>query len=164
MDGGRQLCSEGSSTMTKPTQVRKAQQAALTPPTTTSSRRDELFASVKDLASLSATFLYLAEAGNDRLTINQTAFFLLVVAADARGHALTLREIMEATDGVIGKSVQNTYKVLLEAEGRHPKTASSLGWLTRETDPDDERRKYLKLTRKGRAVAKGALLASGRGA
>lgn len=152
--------------MTKTTQARKAAQSGppTNPTTPKSEKRDELFASVKDLASLSAAFLYLAEAGNDRLTINQTAFFLLVAAADARGHALTLKEIMDATEGVIGRSVQNTYKVLLEADGRHPKTMTALGWLTREPDPDDERRKYLRLTKKGRAVAKGALLALGRSA
>lgn len=127
-------------------------------------KHDELYASVKDLASFSAAMLYLAEAGNDRLTINQTAFFLIAAAADARGRALTLTELMESTDGVLGRSVANTYKVLLEAEGRRPKTASSLGWLYREPDRDDERKKYLRLTKKGRSVAKAALLALGRSA
>ena len=121
--------------------------------------QDELYASVKDLASFSDAPLYLADAGNDRLTINQAAFFLLVSAAEARGTPRTLKEIMDAAEGVIGRSVQNTYKVLLEAKGRHPKTMTALGWLTRETDPDDERRKYLRLTPKGRRVAKAALRA-----
>lgn len=119
-----------------------------------------LFASVKPLASLSAALLYLAEAGHDRLTINQAAFFLLVAAADARGRPTTLTEVLEGTDGILGKSIVNSYKVLLEPHGAHPKDFA-LGWLSREPDPDDERRKYLRLTEKGKSVAKAAMLALG---
>lgn len=132
------------------------------PPLTEKKKNKELFASVKPLASLSAALLYLAEAGHDRLTINQAAFFLLVAAADARGRPLTLMELLESTEGVIGRSIQNSYKVLLDPHGREPKSFA-LGWLTREPDPDDERRKYLRLTEKGKSVARGALLALGHG-
>lgn len=125
-------------------------------------RRGALYASVGPLASLSAAFLFLAQEGHDRLTINQAAFFLLVAAADARGRPLTLTEIMEAHDLELGKSIQNSYKVFLEPHGRSPKDFA-LGWLTREPDPDDERRKFLRLTPKGEEVAKAVLLASGRG-
>jgi len=121
-----------------------------------------LFASVGQLASLSGAFLFLAQEGHDRLTINQAAFFLLVAAADARGRPLTLTEIVEANDLALGKSIQNSYKVFLEPHGRSPKDFA-LGWLTREPDPDDERRKYLRLTDKGREIARAVLLASGRG-
>lgn len=123
-------------------------------------KKSGLSASVKPLASLSAAFLYLAEAGHDRLTINQAAFFLLVAAADARGAPLTLTEVLEGTDGVLGKSIVNSYKALLEPHGRSPKDFA-LGWLTREPDLDDERRKYLRLTEKGREVAKAALMSLG---
>lgn len=124
------------------------------------SKRNALFASVKPLASLSAALLYMAEAGHDRLTINQTAFFLLAAAAHARGAPLTLTEILDLTDGVIGKSIVNSYKVLLEPHGASPKDFA-LGWLKRVPDPDDERRKYLHLTEKGQAVAQAVLLALG---
>jgi hypothetical protein len=130
---------------------------------TPSKRKSELFASVKPLASLSAVLLYLAEAGHDRLTINQAAFFLLVAAADARGRPLTLTEIMEKTDGILGRSIVNSYKTLLEPHGRQAKDFA-LGWLTREPDPDDERQKFLRLTEKGKSVAKAALMALGEGA
>lgn len=125
-------------------------------------RRSELYASVGPLAGLSGALLFLALEGHDRLTINQAAFFFLVAAADARGRPLTLTEIMEDNDLALGKSIQNSYKVLLEPHGRNPKDFA-LGWLTREPDPDDERRKFLRLTDKGREIAKAALLASGRG-
>lgn len=124
--------------------------------------RNALYASVGPLASLSGGLLYLALEGHDRLTINQAAFFFLVAAADARGRPLTLTDIMEANDLALGKSIQNSYKVFLEPHGRNPKDFA-LGWLTREPDPDDERRKFLRLTEKGKEVAKAALLAAGRG-
>lgn len=119
-----------------------------------------LYEYVKPLAGLSAGMLYLAEAGHDRLTINQAAFFLLVAAADARGAPLTLQEILDTTDGIIGRSIQNSYKVLLEPYGWKPKDYA-LGWITREADPRDERRKYLRLTQKGREVAEALMLATG---
>ncbi|AKM09363.1 hypothetical protein [Croceicoccus naphthovorans] len=122
-------------------------------------KTDALFKSVGELANLSAFLLYLAEAGNDRLTINQAAFFLIAAAADARGVPLTMGEIMERGEGVLTQSLKTTYKVLLEPKKGSP---SAVNWLTREPDPDDERRKYLKLTPQGRKVASAALLAAGR--
>lgn len=126
----------------------------------TTPKSAKLSAFVKPLASLSATMLYLAEAGNDRLTINQAAFFLIAAAADARGRPMTMTEIMEGADGIINPSVANTYKVLLEPNRKDYK-AIGLGWLRREVDEDDERRKYLRLTEKGQSVVKAALLALG---
>jgi hypothetical protein len=120
--------------------------------------RGYLYQHATALGSLSATLLHFAKVGNDRLTINQVTFFLLAARADARGQALTLNELMEATEGVIGQSVKNTYKALLEPKGRNPKTTTALGWLTRETDPNDERRKYLRLTPLGREIAEAAVL------
>lgn len=114
---------------------------------------------VRPLAASSALMLYLAEAGNDRLTINQAAFFLIAAAADARGAPMTLTEIMDGADGILNPSLQNTYKVLLEPRKGYKKIG--LGWLDREVDEDDERRRYLRVTDKGWAVVKAALLALG---
>lgn len=127
------------------------------PKTTTSSA--SLSTHVGELASASAFMLFLAEAGGDRLTISQAAFFMLAAAGDARGRPLTMTDLMEDAKGIIGPSVANTYKVLLEPTKTHP---IGLSWLKREPDPDDERRKYLRLTDKGRSVARAALLALGR--
>jgi hypothetical protein len=114
-----------------------------------------------DLTSVSATLLHLAEVGNVRLTIKQAAFFLIVASADARGRPATLKDAMEASEGVLGRSVTNTYKVPLEAEGRNPKIGSSLGWLARETNP----RANVASTSgcRDRPVANAALQALGRG-
>lgn len=126
----------------------------------TETRSPRLSAFVRPLSAFSASMLYLAKAGNDRLTINQAAFFLLAAAADARGVPMTLTEIMEGASDILNKSVANTYKVLLEP-GNKDYRGIALGWLRREADPDDERKKYLRLTRKGADVARAALLALG---
>lgn len=128
--------------------------------TETSSKPEGLYALVKPLASLSASMLYLAEAGNDRLNINQAAFFLIAAAADVRGAPLTLSDIMQNTEGVLNRSLYNTYRVLLEGSGKEYKKIG-LGWLRKEPDPDDERRSYLRLTRTGLSVARAALLSLG---
>lgn len=127
--------------------------------TPTATKPDALFKSVSKLAGLSAFLLYLAEEGNDRLTINQAAFFLIVAAADARGVPQTMGEIMENGEGVLNQSLKTTYKVLLAPTPAYK--GIGLGWITREPDPDDERRKYLRLTPKGKAVVDAALLATG---
>lgn len=124
-------------------------------------KNNALFKSVNELAGLSAFLLYLADAGNDRLTINQAAFFLIAAASDARGVPLTMGEIMERGEGVLTQSLKTTYKVLLEPTPHYKNIG--LGWLTREPDPDDERRKYLRLTPLGYDVAQAAILASGLG-
>jgi len=104
--------------------------------------------------------LYIAGKGNDRLTINQLAFFLVAAVADARGRALTISQIMEAGDGIINRSVANTYKVLLGPKERDDKSIG-LGWLYREPDPLDERRKFLRLTEKGWTIVRTVLLTLG---
>lgn len=122
-------------------------------------KSDGLYKSVGKLAGLSAFLLYLAEEGNDRLTINQAAFFTIAAAADLRGAPMTLTEIMERGDGIVTKSLKTTYKVLLDPSPSYK--SIGLGWLSREPDPADERKKYLRLTKKGRNVVKAMMLASG---
>lgn len=126
--------------------------------TPTATKPDALFKSVSKLAGLSAFLLYLAEEGNDRLTINQGAFFIIAGAADLRGGPMTLAEIMERGDGILTQSLKNSYRVLLEPSKHY---TAGLGWLTREPDPEDERKKYLRLTPKGRNVTRAMLLAAG---
>ncbi|WP_145960509.1 helix-turn-helix domain-containing protein [Novosphingobium meiothermophilum] len=115
---------------------------------------------VKPLSALSASLLYLAEEGNDRLTINQAAFFLIAAAADARGRPLTPSEIVEGAGGVLNASLANTYKVLLPPSHKEYR-GIALGWLQQEVDEDDQRRKLLRLTPKGVAVMRAALVALG---
>lgn len=109
------------------------------------------------LAGSSAFLMYLAEAGNARLSMSQAAFFFLAATGAARGVPLTLSQILEGTGSeALGRSVKNTYKVFLEPTPRNP---NGLGWLTREVNPDDEREKMFSLTEKGEEVVRAALLA-----
>ncbi|SKB50127.1 hypothetical protein SAMN06295937_1007102 [Sphingopyxis flava] len=124
-------------------------------------KQNGLYEYVKPLASLSAGMLYLAQAGHEKLTINQAVFFLLVAAADARGSPLTLQEILENSDGALSPGIKNSYKALLEVNTRTSNERYALGWITREVDPNDERQKYLRLTKKGREVAMAVMLATG---
>jgi hypothetical protein len=112
---------------------------------------------VGELAGSSAFLMYLAEAGNARLSMSQAAFFFLAATGAVRGTPLTLFQIMEgAGSEALARSVKNTYKVFLEPTSRNP---NGLGWLTRELNPDDEREKLFTLTPKGEEVVRAALLA-----
>ena len=117
-------------------------------------KSDGLFKSLDRLSGLSAFLLYLAEEGNDRLTINQATFLFMAATADLRGAPLTLSEIMALGQGTLTQSLKTTYKVLLEPT---PSYRAGLGWIMREPDPNDERKKYLRLTKKGRHVIKEVL-------
>lgn len=96
----------------------------------------------------------VVEDSQPRTSARQILAFLAVVQADARGTSIMLSDIrdIEGRDGkpIIGQSIQQTFAMLLEPSDREP---NGLGWVTQEVDEDDRRRKYLKLTDKGRAVA-----------
>ncbi|MCR5870650.1 MULTISPECIES: hypothetical protein [unclassified Sphingomonas] len=119
--------------------------------------RSSLNRHVGELAGSSAFLMYLADAGNARLSLSQAAFFFLAATGAIRGVPLTLFQIMEgAGSDALARSVKNTYKVFLEPSPRNP---NGLGWLTREINPDDEREKLFTLTPKGEEVVRAALLA-----
>jgi hypothetical protein len=110
---------------------------------------------VADLRSFSTALTYLAEQAPERTTSAQMAFFILAGIADAAGKPATFTEIKEEIGPAINKSLHTTYKVSLDREQRRSDTDAvrqGLGWLTREEDPIDNRRKYLRLTSKGRDV------------
>lgn len=87
------------------------------------------------------------------MTLPQAAFFLEAALADLRGCPTTFSELREALGPIIGKSLHTTYKVFLdEGRNRNGKREPGVGWLTRETDPKDNRRHYLRLTDAGREV------------
>lgn len=107
---------------------------------------------VRPLKDFSAGLLTLATLAPDRLTAAQLTFFMLAGIADIYGHPTTFTEIRETTGERIGKSLHTTYKVFLDDKNRDPRRQLALGWLLRETDPSDNRRKYLRLTKEGRKV------------
>ena len=107
------------------------------------------------LRDFSAALIELAEQAPERTTAAQMAFFVLAGMADAAGKPATFTEIKDAVGEAINRSLHTTYKVFLDREQRRSDTAAvrqGLGWLTREEDRADNRRKYLRLTPKGRAV------------
>ena len=107
------------------------------------------------LRDFSAALIELAEQAPERTTAAQMAFFVLAGMADAAGKPATFTEIRDAVGDTINRSLHTTYKVFLDREQRRSDTAAvrqGLGWLTREEDRADNRRKYLRLTPKGRAV------------
>ena len=95
----------------------------------------------------------LAQRAPDRLTISQLSFFLSAAIADRSGRPATFVEIREELGGTVSKSLHTTYKVFLDGSRRSEREKrTGLNWLETETDPNDNRRKFLRLTRKGSRV------------
>jgi hypothetical protein len=109
----------------------------------------------RELRIFAEAMTYLAEQAPERTTAAQMAFFVFAAIGDALGKPRTSTEIKDELGPVVNRSLHTTYKVFLDREQRRSDTDTrrqGLGWLTREEDPDDNRRKYLRLTKRGRAV------------
>ena len=79
----------------------------------------------------------------------QLLFFLMAAEADLRGVPTTFSAVREALGESVARSVNTTYKVMLEPTKQSP---NGIGWMWRESDSDDERVKYFRLTNKGLAA------------
>ncbi|MGZ8408491.1 MAG: hypothetical protein ACXWVS_00985 [Hyphomicrobium sp.] len=111
-------------------------------------------------ADVGLDFLFQALASvvpqmESRTTVRQLFAFLAVARAEATGNTILLNDIRLIEDpatgqSIVGQSIRQTFAMLLVASEREPR---GLGWVTQETDPDDKRRKFLKLTEEGCAVA-----------
>jgi len=118
-------------------------------------RTDELFKHTSKLQDFSSALMALAEHVPERMTLAQTTFFLLAGIADISGRPTTFTAIKEASGDTINRSLHSTYKVLLEGPNRKDRPnprQKGLNWLKRESNPQDEREKFLRLTPEGRAV------------
>jgi len=104
------------------------------------------------LRDFSSGLIALAEAAPERMTFAQGVFFLFAGLADLAGKPATFSELRESVGGPISRSLHTTYKVFLDETDRQRRGQQALGWLSRETDPMDNRYKYLRLTKKGREV------------
>lgn len=103
-----------------------------------------------DLKNFNEVLIRLASLTPERLSLGQAVFFIEAARADLAGRPATFTEVRDRTGPVISRSLHTTYKVFLGADDREPKRQAALGWLAREIDPDDNRRKYLRLTARGR--------------
>lgn len=110
--------------------------------------------SARTLEDLGAALAAVATLAHDRVTVKQSLFFMTVAHANAMGHSITLRDVVEQFDGSgsLGRAIRKSYAVFLAPTHSYP---DGLDWLYQEEDPDDRRYKYLRLTDKGRAVVAG---------
>lgn len=123
-------------------------------------RNTPLLKHVGELRDFSASMIVLAELAPERMTMAQGIFFLLAATADLKGNPATFSAIRETVGPVINRSLHTTYKVLLQGPSRkdNPKQ-KGLDWLYRETNPEDEREKFLRLTERGRVVIISVIIA-----
>lgn len=112
----------------------------------------ELLSVLDELRQFNNSLIRLASLAPDRLSLPQAVFFIEAARADLSGQPATFTELRDRTGPAISKSLHTTYKVFLDSKNREPKRQTALGWLTREIDAEDNRRKYLRLTAKGRRV------------
>lgn len=111
---------------------------------------------VRDLSRLSQALQAIAAELPQRTTLRQAVAFATVATMDAAGRSVTLSELNEALGDdltgipLLGTSFDRVFDSFLEPSKRQP---DRLGWLFKELDEDDLRKKYLRLTPKGRKVA-----------
>lgn len=115
-------------------------------------RGASLIEHVADLRTFSSGLLALAELCPERMTVAQSTFFLFAGLADLSGKPSTFTELRELVGETMSRSLHTTYKVFLAADERESRREQALGWLLRETDRADNRRKYLRLTKEGRSM------------
>ena len=95
----------------------------------------------------------LSEVSPRNLTGAQQSFFLAAALADLAESPATFTELREVVGSSVNRSLHSTYKVFLnEGRIRDGQRQAGIGWLKTEVDPIDNRRKYLRLTPKGRRV------------
>lgn len=112
----------------------------------------KLLSALPELKNFNNALVRLASMAPERLSLPQAVFFIEAARADLSGQPATFTELRDRTGPAISRSLHTTYKVFLDAKNREPKRQTALGWLTREIDAEDNRRKYLRLTAKGRRI------------
>ncbi len=111
-----------------------------------------LLSALPELKHFNNALIRLASLAPDRLSLGQAVFFIEAARADLSGQPATFTELRDRTGPVISRSLHTTYKVFLGTDEREPRRQTALGWLVREIDAEDNRRKYLRLTAKGRRI------------
>lgn len=114
--------------------------------------RARLIGHMSELRSFSAGLLVLTEMCSERMSMGQITFFLFAGLADLSGRPATFTELRDLIGPAMSKSLHTTYKAFLDTSEREQRRQVALGWLMRELDASDNRRKYLRLTQEGRRV------------
>lgn len=99
--------------------------------------------------------LALAEEAPDRTTLAQMTFFIFAGKADLAGKPATFTEIRDKLGPAVSRSLHTTSKLFLDRpinRSDYKAKRPGLGWLTREMDPADNRRNFLRLTTRGHQV------------
>lgn len=99
---------------------------------------------------LAAVMQIIAEAVPARCSARQVLAFCIIVYANAKGQSVTLSQVREVAGEGLGQSIEKTIQMFFSPSKNQP---DALGWLEQEVDEDDRRKKYLKLTARGRHVA-----------
>ncbi|WP_312490972.1 hypothetical protein [Brevundimonas sp.] len=91
-----------------------------------------------------------------RTSLRQIYAFALIVEANSLGKSIIVSDLKEIAgdddtgEPIFGQSIGRSYQLLMEPTKRDP---DGLGWIKLETDEDDNRRKIVRLTEKGEAIA-----------
>lgn len=112
-------------------------------------RSDGLFKQIGALGEFSETLTLLTALLPERITLSQATFFLMTASADIAGKQPTFTEIKDVLGPAVNRSLHSTYRSLLTPSKAVPHGA---GLLERFENPDDNRQKILKLTKKGREL------------
>jgi len=112
---------------------------------------------VRDLSMFSAALAAITTELPARTSVRQAMAFVTVAMLDAGHRSITLSELREvagedlAGNPLLSLSVDRIFNTFLAPTKRDP---DALDWLYQDLDPDDRRKKYLRLTPKGHEAAK----------
>ena len=106
-------------------------------------------ATAEDFERLASVLTVLAELAHERMTVRQALFFTSAAYLEAMGQTSSVPIIRDAVP-VLKRAGEKIKETLLASTDRYP---DALGWLEQETDPNDRRMRYLKLSGEGREIA-----------
>ena len=112
-----------------------------------------------DFEMLAATLAALSNRTPARTTLRQALFLMTVAYCHAMGRSVTLADTVaicgDSTEidpvtglhePVLGRAIEKSAWVFMEPTRAYP---DALSWIEQVSDPDDRRKKYLKLTELG---------------
>lgn len=113
--------------------------------------------SANELERFAALLVGVTSITPPRTSARQILAFCLVAMSHIRNQSITMADLIqqggddERGSPLLGRSLERTFGLFLEPSKVFP---DALSWVTQEIDPDDRRRKYLKLSDTGeKAVA-----------